>query len=309
MVIIESYCSAVLFILNLIMTSPLKVPKDTVFSRNFSLNCGGNLVDLSTPKVMGIVNLTPDSFFAESRHNRSDSLIERVGQMLEDGATFIDLGAMSTRPGAPEISEREEKDRLITPLKLLVETFPNALFSIDTYRSTIAKEAIDHGAHLINDISGGTFDHEMFATIAQLNVPYVLMHTLDKPSSMQHNPHYNNVVTEIFQFFSKQLTQLRELGVMDVILDPGFGFGKTLEHNYSILKHLNEFSHLNAPILAGISRKGMIWKLLETSPEEALNGTTTSNTIALLNGAQILRVHDVKEAMESIKIVDFYQKQ
>lgn len=291
------------------MTSPLKVPKDTVFSRNFSLNCGGNLVDLSTPKVMGIVNLTPDSFFVESRKTSNDSLIEKVGQMLEDGATFIDLGAMSTRPGAAEISVLEEKERLINPLKLLVKTFPKALFSIDTYRSVIAKETIDQGAHLINDISGGTFDKYMFATIAQLKVPYVLMHTLDKPSTMQQNPIYTDVIKEIFQFFSNQLTQLRELGVIDVVLDPGFGFGKTLGHNYSILKHLNEFGHLNAPILAGISRKGMIWKLLETSPKEALNGTTTSNTIALLNGAQILRVHDVKEAMESIKIVDFYQKQ
>ena len=241
----------------------------------------------------------------ESRKTSNDSLIEKVGQMLEDGATFIDLGAMSTRPGAAEISVLEEKERLINPLKLLVKTFPKALFSIDTYRSVIAKETIDQGAHLINDISGGTFDKNMFATIAQLKVPYVLMHTLDKPSTMQQNPIYTDVIKEIFQYFSNQLTQLRELGVIDVVLDPGFGFGKTLGHNYSILKHLNEFGHLNAPILAGISRKGMIWKLLETSPKEALNGTTTSNTIALLNGAQILRVHDVKEAKACISLWEY----
>jgi len=291
------------------MTSPLKVPKDNVFSRNFSLNCGGNLVDLSTAKVMGIVNLTPDSFFAESRQTKETALLEKVEQMLTEGATFIDLGAMSTRPGSKEISFEEEKNRLLPALQQLKKTFPDALFSVDTYRSEIAKMAIDNGAHLINDISGGTFDDQMFETMAQLKVPYILMHTLDRPELMQQNPVYKEVVKDIYQFFSKQLNRLRQLGVVDVVLDPGFGFGKTLEHNYSLLKHLNEFEQLNAPILAGISRKGMIWKLLETNANDALNGTTASHTIALLNGAKILRVHEVKEAMETIKIVDFYQKQ
>lgn len=291
------------------MTTPLKDPKDTVFPTNLTLNCGGNLVDLSTPKVMGIVNITPDSFFANSRATNEKILIEQVGKQLKEGATFIDLGAMSTRPGSSEISEHEECERLLPALKSVVKEFPHAIISIDTYRSEIAKKAIDQGAHLINDISGGKFDAKMLPTIGALKIPYIMMHTLDKPEVMQQNPTYTDVVGEIIQFFSSQLQTLHQLGVKDIILDPGFGFGKTLTHNYTILKHFNEFNLLHCPLLAGVSRKGMIWKLLETTPEDALNGTTVAHTIALQNGASILRVHDVKPAMEAIKIVDFYQKQ
>lgn len=291
------------------MTTPLKDPKDTVFSTNLTLNCGGNLVDLSTPKVMGIVNITPDSFFAESRAIDEKSILQQVEKHLSEGATFIDLGAMSTRPGSAEISIEEEENRLIPALKTVINAFPNALISIDTYRSEIAKKAVGLGAHIINDISGGQFDDNMFQTISELSVPYIMMHTLDKPEIMQKNPTYDDVVSEIIKFFSSQLQTLHQLGVKDIILDPGFGFGKTLAHNYTILKHFSEFNLLHCPILAGVSRKGMIWKLLETSPEASLNGTTVAHTLALQNGAKILRVHDVKPAMEAIKIVDFYQKQ
>lgn len=291
------------------MTTPLKDPKDTVFPTNLTLNCGGNLVDLSTPKVMGIVNITPDSFYENSRFTEEKKLLEQVGQQLTDGATFIDIGAMSTRPGSKEISEMEETERLLPALRSVVKEFPSAIISIDTYRSEIAKKAIDLGAHLINDISGGKFDTNMIPTISKLKVPYIMMHTLAKPETMQHNPVYSDVIKEIIQFFSRQLQALRELEVQDVILDPGFGFGKTMEHNYHILKHFNEFNLLHCPLLAGVSRKGMIWKLLEITPQNALNGTTVAHTLALQNGAKILRVHDVKPAVEAIKIVDFYQKQ
>lgn len=291
------------------MSSPLKDPKDTVFPTNLTINCGGNLVDLSTPKVMGIVNITPDSFFEKSRANGAKELLAQVNQHIEEGATFIDLGAMSTRPGSKEISLEEEKERLLPALKLVKKEFPNALISIDTYRSIIAHEAINEGAHMINDISGGKFDDNMFKTVAKLSVPYIMMHTLDKPELMQNNPNYNDVVLDITKFFTSQLHRLHQLKVKDIILDPGFGFGKTLAHNYSILKHFDEFNNLGCPLLAGISRKGMIWKILETTPEHALNGTTVAHTIALQNGAKIIRTHDSKPAMEAIKMVEFYQQQ
>tara|TARA_R110002049_G_scaffold278391_6_gene457183 strand:- start:8611 stop:9486 length:876 start_codon:yes stop_codon:yes gene_type:complete len=291
------------------MKTPLKDPKDTVFSTISTLNCGGNLVDLSTPKVMGIVNITPDSFFTNSRATNEKELLLQVEKHLTEGASFIDLGAMSTRPGSTEISQKEEENRLLPALKSVINEFPEAIISVDTYRSQIAKKAIDTGAHLINDISGGQFDEDMFKVIAELNVPYIMMHTLDKPYLMQNNPQYNDVISEIMHFLSLQLNKLRQLGVKDVVLDPGFGFGKTMEHNYTILKHFNEFNQLHCPLLAGVSRKGMIWKLLHSSAEEALNGTSVAHTLALQNGAKILRVHDVRPAMEAIKIVDFYQKQ
>lgn len=286
-----------------------KDPKDTVFPTNLTINCGGNLVDLSTPKVMGIVNITPDSFFKKSRANGAEELLTQVNQHLEEGATFIDLGAMSTRPGSKEISIEEEKSRLMNALKLVKQEFPNAIISVDTYRSEIANEAINEGAHLINDISGGQFDVNMFKTVAKLSVPYIMMHTLDKPEVMQTNPTYNNIINDINNFFTNKLQYLHQLKVKDIILDPGFGFGKTLAHNYSILKHFNEFNQLGCPLLAGISRKGMIWKLLETTPEGALNGTTVANTIALQNGAKIIRTHDTKPAMEAIKMIEYYSKQ
>ncbi len=282
--------------------------KDSVFSKKLSLNCNGNLIDLSTPIVMGIINLTPDSFYDGDKNKRLDEILKKAEQHLNEGATILDLGAMSTRPNAEEITVEEEKNRLIKPLNEIVKKFPNAVISVDTYRAEIAQLAAENGAQIINDISGGTFDKNMFDTIARLKVPYVLMHILGKPKTMQQNPTYKDVVAEIYYFMNEQLQKLKLLGVSDVIIDVGFGFGKDLHHNYELLKHLKDFESLGFPILAGISRKGMIWKLLENTPKEALNGSSVANTIALLNGAKILRVHDTKEAIEAIKIVNFYQK-
>ena len=278
------------------------------FQNNYSINLKGFLTDFSTPKVMGIVNLTPDSFFDKSRANEH-TVLKQVETMLEQGADMIDLGAFSSRPNAKLIEEKEERERLLNPLKAIVKEFPEAIISIDTYRSSIAKDVVEEGASMINDISGGDFDEEMFSTIAKLNVPYVLMHIKGTPATMQINPEYNDIFKEVYASFSEKLNQLRQLGVKDVILDVGFGFGKTLEHNYTLLKQLAYFQSLEHPILAGISRKGMIQKLINDSASNALNGTTAAHVLALMNGANILRVHDVKEAKEAIAIVDFYQKQ
>lgn len=282
--------------------------KDSVFSKKLSLNCGGNLIDLSTAIIMGIINLTPDSFYDGNKNKSIYELLKKAEQHLKEGATILDLGAMSTRPNADEITVEEEKNRLIKPLNEIVKKFPNAIISVDTYRAEIAQLAIENGAHIINDISAGNFDKNMFDTIARLKVPYVLMHNKGKPKSMQENTTYEDLIGEIYFFISEKLEKLKLLGVADVIIDVGFGFGKELEHNYKLLKHLKEFENLGYPILAGTSRKGMIWKVINKTPQAALNGSTVANTIALLNGAKILRVHDTKEAIEAIKIVNFYQK-
>ncbi len=282
--------------------------ENSPFELNYSLNCKGTLVDLSTPKVMGILNLTPDSFFDGGRYQEEDRLLKQAEKLLEDGADFLDLGAFSSRPGAKLITESEEAERLIPALKALVKHFPKVLFSIDTYRSSIAKKAVEEGACMINDISGGKFDEQMFATISDLKVPYVMMHIQGKPENMQDKPTYDNVVKELFIYFKSQLDRLHALGVQDVIVDPGFGFGKTLAHNYQILKNMRHFQQLKVPILAGLSRKGMIQKVIQADAQHALNGTTAANVLALLNGANILRVHDAKEAKEAIQIVDYYQK-
>ena len=270
----------------------------------FTINCKGKLLDLSSPCVMGILNITPDSFYDGGKYTSENQWITQVQSMIDAGATIIDIGSVSTRPGAKEVDENEELMRLIPAIKTVAEKFPETIISVDTWRAYVATEAVKAGAHIINDISGGLFDEQMFATIAKLNVPYIMMHTGGKPELMQQNPQYDHLVNEIIAFFAKQLSQLRKLGVHDVIIDPGFGFGKTLDHNYQLMSKLASFQLFDLPILVGVSRKSMIQKLLNISAEEALNGTSVLNTIALLNGANILRVHDVKEAVEAIEVVN-----
>ncbi len=270
----------------------------------YSINCNGKLIDLSSPKVMGILNVTPDSFFDGGKYTSEITIINQVEKMLSEGATFIDIGAYSSRPGAKFISEEEELNRILPIIKILVKTFPEIIISIDTFRSEVAKQCVLNGAAIINDISAGSLDKEMFKTVAELQIPYIIMHMQGTPKNMQLNPTYTNVTQEILYYFSKKTAQLRALGVNDIITDIGFGFGKTIKHNYQLLNQLELFKNLETPILVGISRKSMLYKPLEISPEIALNATTSANTIALLNGANILRVHDVKEAMECIKIVN-----
>ena len=269
-----------------------------------TLNCNGKLVDVSSPKVMGILNITPDSFFDGGKYNNETDILQQVEKMLSEGATFIDVGAYSSRPGATHISETEEVQRIIPIIELLVENFPEIIISVDTFRSNVAEKSVEAGAAIINDISGGKMDDNMFKTVAKLQVPYIMMHMLGTPQNMQQNPVYEDVTKEVISFFAAQISKLKQLKLNDIIIDVGFGFGKTIEHNYQLLKDLALFKNLGAPILAGISRKSMLYKPLEITPQLALNATTSANTIALLNGANILRVHDVKEAMEAIKIVE-----
>lgn len=267
-----------------------------------SLNMGGQVVSLEHPLVMGILNLTPDSFFDGGLYQDESARIERCRIMLDEGADIIDVGAMSTRPGSEEISEKDEINQVIPLIKTLCAEFPGIRISTDTYRTRVAEEAVRAGAMMINDISGGTFDSRMIPFVATAHIPYVLMHIQGKPRDMQIDPHYDNVVTEIMRFFGKQLEALFSQGSTDVILDPGFGFGKTLEHNYTLLRKLSAFCGLGQALLVGISRKSMINKVLGTTPEEALNGTTAAHMLALNEGASILRVHDVKQAREAISI-------
>jgi len=270
----------------------------------YSINCNGTLVDFSSPKVMGILNLTPDSFFDGGKYSSEKDIIIQVEKMISEGATFIDIGAYSSRPGAKSISEEEELNRILPIIKTLVKAFPKIIISIDTFRSNVVKQCVLNGAAIINDISGGNLDKNMFKTIAKLQVPYIIMHMQGNPTNMQLKPTYHNIVQELLFYFSDKIEQLRKLGVNDIITDVGFGFGKTLEHNYQLLHHLQMFQNLDVPTLAGISRKSMLYKPLQIEPKSALNATTSANTIALMNGANILRVHDVKEAMDCIKIVD-----
>ncbi|WP_422092234.1 dihydropteroate synthase [Tenacibaculum ovolyticum] len=268
-----------------------------------TINCKGSLIDLSTPKVMGILNITPDSFFDGGKYKNEEEILVQSKKMLDEGATFIDVGAYSSRPGAKHISEEDELNRILPVVELLVRNFPEIIISVDTFRSSVAEESIKIGAALINDISGGKMDKKMFNTIAKLQVPYIMMHMQGRPQDMQLNPVYEDVVTEVISFFADQLFKLRQLKVNDVVIDVGFGFGKTITHNYELLEKLSLFKNLEVPILTGVSRKSMLYKLLGILPKEALNATTVANTIALLNGTSILRVHDVKEAIEAIKIV------
>ncbi|MFA5418370.1 MAG: dihydropteroate synthase [Bacteroidales bacterium] len=282
--------------------------KSTTFAENnMNLSYNGRMLDLSTPTVMGILNLTPDSFFDGGKHQHQDNILESCAQMLHDGAQIIDIGGVSTRPCATEVSEEEELKRVNPILQMLVKNFPEAWFSIDTFRAGVARICLDNGASIINDISGGELDGDMFKTIAKYQVPYVLMHMHGTPQTMQQHPLQDAVVTEVAHFFRWKVTELTKLGAPQIILDPGFGFGKSLEANYLLLKNLENLRISQLPILAGVSRKSMINKVLETKPDQALNGTTVLNTIALQNGANLLRVHDVKEAVECIKLVAKYQ--
>jgi len=278
------------------------VAKDTFFHKKVTLNAGGKLIDLTSPKVMGIINLTPDSFFAGSRKQDVTSVLEQAGKMLAEGAAFLDLGAYSSRPGAADISAQEETDRLLPAVEAIIAKYPDAVLSIDTFRANVAEAAISAGAHIINDISGGGLDADMFATVAKLQVPYILMHMKGTPQNMVQQAEYENVFAEVFDYFVKKYQQLKEIGVKDVILDPGFGFAKKAEHSYTLMKRLQEFNMLQLPLLVGISRKRMIYNELGVTAEEALNGTTALNAIALTKGADILRVHDVKEAVEAVKV-------
>jgi dihydropteroate synthase len=280
--------------------------KDTFFIKKKTLNCRGRLLDLSSPKVMGILNLTPDSFFDGGKYVSESAVLSRVEQMITEGSDIIDMGACSTRPGSVEPEEEEEKKRLIPLLDAVARNFPEAILSVDTYRAAIAREAVEAGARIINDISGGTFDEQMFSTVADLKVPYILMHTPGKPAGMQKDPRYDDVLKEVFDFLKSGLLRLREKGVADCIIDPGFGFGKTLEHNYILLRKLEVFGILEAPLVVGLSRKSMINRVLKTTPEKALNGTTVLNTLALINGASVLRVHDVREAVETVLLANEY---
>ena len=268
------------------------------------INVNGRLMDLSEPQVMGILNVTPDSFYAGSRAETEQDIIRRLHQIVDEGASIVDIGGYSSRPDAEHISAEEEMNRLRNGLEIIRKHRPEVVVSVDTFRADVARMCVEeYGAAIINDISAGQMDEQMFTTIARLGVPYIIMHMKGTPQDMQVNPQYGHFLKEVFYYFSEKVQRLRDLGVKDIIIDPGFGFGKTLEHNYELMNHLEEFALFELPLLVGISRKSMIYKHLGITPEEALNGTTTLNTIALLKGASILRVHDVRQAMESIKIV------
>jgi dihydropteroate synthase len=268
-----------------------------------TINCKGTLINLSTPKVMGIVNVTPDSFFDGGKLTDADAVVFQVEKMLQEGAAFIDLGGYSSKPGAEFVSETEELNRVIPVVKLLVEKFPDILLSIDTFRSEVAKQAIENGAALINDISAGLLDENMLETVAKLQVPYIMMHMKGTPQTMQSLANYDDLLKEMNYYFSERIAKARRFGLNDIIIDPGFGFAKTLEQNYELLQNLELLQFHDLPILAGISRKSMIYKAVETSPEEALNGTTFLHAFCLQKGANILRVHDVKEAVECLKLM------
>lgn len=278
--------------------------KDTFFKQTQTINVRGKLLDLSTPKVMGIVNLTPDSFYTNSRFTTETEVLNQAQKMLLEGAHILDLGAYSTRPGASDLPPDEEAKRLLPAIKAIKSKFPDAIISVDTFRANIARLAIEAGADMINDISGGEFDKQMFATIAQLQVPYILMHNQGTAQTMHLPKSYGNLIGEVILYFSSKINQLKAFGVNDIILDAGFGFGKNSTQNFELLNHLNDLKILELPVLVGISRKSMIWKSLNITANQALNGTSILNTIALQNGAKILRVHDVAQAIECIKLLE-----
>ena len=273
-----------------------------------TINCKGRLIDLSSPKVMGILNSTPDSFFEDSRTQNKSDILKKAEMMLEEGATFIDIGGYSSRPDAENVAENEELKRVVPAIELLVKEFPEILISVDTFRSKVAEEAIGAGAALINDISAGRLDEKMMSIIAQHQVPYIMMHMHGTPKTMKQLTAYDDLVSDITYYFSEKIKEARTLGINDLILDPGFGFAKTTDQNFELLKKSALFSSFKLPVLIGISRKTMIHKTLNISPKKALNGTTVLNTLALTKGAAILRVHDVKEAMETIKLVSHFSK-
>ena len=268
------------------------------------LNVNGRLLDLSTPCVMGILNVTPDSFYSGSRMQTEEEIEARVRQIVDEGAAIIDVGAYSSRPNAEHVSAGEEMSRLRLGLEVLRRTAPEAVVSVDTFRADVARMCVEeYGVAIINDISAGELDKDMFAAVAALHVPYVLMHMQGRPQDMQHAPRYDDVARDVFLYFARKVRRLRDMGACDLVLDPGFGFGKTLEHNYQLMARLEEFAVFGLPVLVGVSRKSMIYNLLGCGPEDALNGTTALHTIALLKGASILRVHDVAPAVEAVRVV------
>ena len=272
----------------------------------FTLNCKGRLLVIDKPIVMGIINITPDSFYKSSRIQQADALLEKVSSLISQGASILDMGGQSTRPGSEFLLADEEMRRIIPAIELVHKHFPEAVISVDTFWSSVAKEAVGAGASIINDISAGSIDPKMYETVAKLGVPYVLMHMKGNPQNMQQNPVYENLVTEVLDFFITQTAKLKAAGVNDIIIDPGFGFGKTVEQNFLLFKNMDSFKMLDCPLLVGISRKSMVTRTLEISAMNALNGTTVLNTLGLLHGADILRVHDVKETIEAIRICDAY---
>jgi dihydropteroate synthase len=273
-----------------------------LYNPSKTLNIHGRLIDLSTPKVMGILNVTPDSFYDGNRYLTEDSILKQTEKMLAEGALFIDVGGYSSRPGAEDISEQQEISRSVNAVKLIIKKFPTAILSIDTFRSEVARQAILEGACMVNDISAGEQDQNMFATVAALKVPYIVMHMRGTPQTMKTLTEYENLIKEITSYLQQKINTLETLGVKDIMIDPGFGFAKTGTQNFQILEHLDFLKVLNKPIVAGLSRKSMIWKTLGIKPDEALNGTTALNVIALMKGATILRVHDVKEAIEVVRL-------
>lgn len=278
-------------------------PKNTFFRQKKTINCKGQLFGFDSPKVMGIINVTPDSFYAGSREQQLDAILRKAEQMLQEGADFLDIGGYSSRPHAIDISVDEELSRVCPAIEAIHQQFPKALISIDTFRSKVAQEAIGTGAHIINDISAGKLDEQMLDTVAALHVPYIIMHMQGTPQTMQDAPQYTDAVQEIFSYFATRIALLKSKGIADIIIDPGFGFGKTIAHNYELLNHLEHFQLLELPILAGLSRKSMLYKVTGDDATGALSSTIAANTIALMNGASILRVHDVKPAVDAIKIV------
>ncbi|GEC79410.1 dihydropteroate synthase [Flavobacterium aquatile] len=267
-----------------------------------TINCNGKLIDLTTPKVMGILNCTPDSFYDGGKYKSESQFLSQVEKMLSDGTTFVDIGAYSSKPNAEFVSEEEELNRLLPVLELVLKSFPETIISVDTFRSKIAKKAIENGAAIINDISAGNLDENMLETVAKLQVPYIMMHMKGTPQTMQTLTQYDNICKEMLFYFSERVGKARRLGINDIIIDPGFGFAKTLEQNFEVMQKLELFQILELPLLVGVSRKSMIYKTLETTAENSLNGTTFLNAISLQKGANILRVHDVKEAVEGVKL-------
>jgi dihydropteroate synthase len=276
----------------------------TLLTRPRYINAGGKLIDLEIPKVMGILNITPDSFYDGSRYNTDEEIIAAAARMLDEGAAILDIGGYSSRPGAADISKEEERSRVIRAIKLVRRDFPDSVISVDTFRSEIALEAVQvAGANMINDISGGDADNKMFKIAERLNVPYIMMHMKGDPANMQTNPVYDDIIADLLKYFGERIFRLRSAGVKDIIIDPGFGFAKTIEHNFEMIRRLEEFHITGLPLMIGISRKSMIWKTLDITADEALNGTTAMHAVALTKGADILRVHDVKEAVQTARLV------
>jgi len=272
-----------------------------------TLNCKGKILSLERPLIMGILNATPDSFFEGHLNDSNDSIIKRVGHMIADGADIIDIGGQSTKPGSERVELEEEKKRVIPVIDLIHQHYPECIISVDTYFSKVAELAVHVGASIVNDISAGNFDKDMIEIVGKLKVPYICMHMQGTPETMQNNPQYQNITKEVIDFFSEKIQECKKANIQDIIIDPGFGFGKTIEHNFKLLREMEALKILKLPILAGLSRKGMIYKSLNTSANEALNGTSILNTLALNNGASILRVHDVKEAREAVALFQLYK--